>query len=153
MYRFYASLAVKSTNKWHQQFTTFLDNSGIIQGSASHVPHYSRELGEKGGVEEVKVLPKRYETNVYSLVESGQIPSSEEVGPRRKFLKCHVYVFLSEENKWRCNKHYVHSTCVCCDAGCICKFSIFSFMYRKHCLLQNEKLGITEHSVQKLYPK
>lgn len=47
----------------------------------SHVPHYFKELREKGGVQEVKVLDKRYDTDVYSLVKSGQIPSSEEVRP------------------------------------------------------------------------
>lgn len=47
-----------------------------------------------GGVQEVKVLDKRNDTNVYSLVESGQIPSSEESGlqeekKKKKMLTTH----------------------------------------------------------------
>lgn len=52
-----------------------------------HVPYYSRDLGEKGGVQEVKVLDKRNYTNVYSLVKSGQIPSSEEVRLQEETFK------------------------------------------------------------------
>lgn len=46
-----------------------------------------RGLGEKKGVQQVRVLDKRYDIDVYSLVKSGQIPSSEGVGPQEDIYK------------------------------------------------------------------
>lgn len=79
----------KWLKKCYWRGTKFQNSLRLLPGSVSHVPDCSRELREKGGVQKVKVLDKRYDTNVYSLVKSGQIPSSEEVGPPRgNFWKC-----------------------------------------------------------------
>lgn len=50
-------------------------------------PRSSFPEGEKKGVQQVRVLDKRYDIDVYSLVKSGRIPSSEEVGPQEDIFK------------------------------------------------------------------
>lgn len=67
-------------------FSNILNTSTVLPGSESHVPHSPRGLGEKKGVQQVRVLDKRYDIDVYSLVKSGQIPSSEEVGPQEDII-------------------------------------------------------------------
>lgn len=57
----------------HQPFTNFLNNWSVLPGSVSHVPHYSRDLGEKGGVQEVQVLDKRNDSAPVFTVWSSQV--------------------------------------------------------------------------------
>lgn len=59
----------------------FWNNLKILPRIGKHVLLYHRGLKEKEEVQGVTVLDKRYDTDVYSLVKSGQIPSSEEVRP------------------------------------------------------------------------
>lgn len=57
-----------------------------------------RGLEEKKGVQQVRVLDKRYDIDVYSLVKSGQIPSSEEVRPQEDiFKKCMLVVGIIQQ--------------------------------------------------------
>lgn len=62
-------------------FPDFWNNLRILPRIGKHVLLYRRGLREKEEVPEVRVLDKRYDTDVYSLVKSGQIPLSEEVRP------------------------------------------------------------------------
>lgn len=62
--------------RWRQQFTHFQNNSSILPGSVSHVPHYSRELREKGGGQKVKVLDKRYDTQMFAVCSNSFIRGS-----------------------------------------------------------------------------
>lgn len=56
-------------------------------------------VSEKRRVEKDTVLDKRNDTNVYSLVKSGQIPSSEEVEPRGAIcLRVRVKIIMCISN-------------------------------------------------------
>lgn len=67
--------------EWHTWFTNILNSSTFLPGTWTPVPHLLRwGAGRRGRKEQrVRVLDKRYDIDVNSLVKSGQIPSLEEV--------------------------------------------------------------------------
>lgn len=86
--------------KW-QPFPDFRNNLRILPRIGKHVLLYRRGLREKEEVQEVRVLDKRYDTDVYSPVKSGQIPLSEEVRPTGEiFLISCLHVFVREKQVW-----------------------------------------------------
>lgn len=106
-----------------------------------HVPHYSRDWGEKGEVQEVKVRDSSREMTQMFTVWSSQVKflHQRKLGPEGTFF---VYIFLSDENKYECKLAlHIQYKLWCNEPLQLQYIQLYLFtecMVGKQCLLQTD---------------